>query len=598
MTGWDDAGDRTGPARRAETRPGPDFRAVLESIPGACLVLAPDLTVMAASDAYLDATGAGREAIIGRPIFDAFPQRPGPGGIAALRASLDRVRATAAADTIAVQRYDLGQPGSGRPDSRYWSLVNVPVVLSGGEVGYIIHWLTDLTEYVRLDQDQAAGPGRQPDRQARVQAMAADLLARSRDLADANRALEQANQTLRSAYDGKREFVDRLSHELRTPLNTVLGFGELLSLEDTSAAHREWLRMIMQAGRHLVQLLDQTRDASRIEDRTLALTMEAVPVHALIADVLELVRPLSLSCGVQLTPPPAAAASQYIEADAERLRQVLLNLLTNAVKYNHPAGTVTVAVHQRAGDRVRISVTDTGRGIADPDLGRLFLPFERLDAAQAGIQGTGLGLALSRNLIEAMGGTTGVSSQQGEGSTFWVELPGTEPVAVAQLSIQRDEVTRSRRYTATRTILYVEDMVENLRLVEQILRQRPSVSLLSAMLGGVAIDLAREHHPDMILLDLRLPDMPGDEMLRVIRADPATSDIPVVVLSADATGLRASQLRTEGIHDYLTKPIDVHSLLRAVDSALGETLPRPATEPDRMAASPARGTARASRPGP
>jgi signal transduction histidine kinase/ActR/RegA family two-component response regulator len=553
-------------------------------------VLAPDLTIIAASDAYLRATGTGREAITGRPIFDTFPERPDPGGIATLRASLDRVRASAAADTIAVQRYDLGQPGSGEPDSRYWSLMNAPVVIAGGEVGFIIHWLTDVTEYVQLNQGQGADLGIPPERRARAQWMEANLLARSRDLQEANRALEQANQALRSAYDSKKEFLDRLGHELRTPLNTVLGFGELLSLEDTSAEHRDWLRMMMQASRHLVQLLDQVRDASRIEERTLALSMEAIPVHGLIADVLELVRPLSLSCGVQLNAPAAAAATQFIKADEDRLRQVLLNLLTNAVKYNHPAGTVTVAVAKRAGDRLRISVTDTGRGIADPDLKRLFLPFERLDAAQAGIQGTGLDLALSRDLIEAMGGTTGVSSKEGEGSTFWVELPATEPVAVAQLSIERDAVTRSRPYTAARTVLYVEDMVENLRLVEQILRQRPSVNLLSAMLGGVAIDLAREHHPDMILLDLRLPDMPGDEMLRTLRADPATSDIPVVILSADATGRRADQLRTDGIHDYLTKPIDVHSLLQAVDSALGETPPGPAAEPA-PAAIPARGTA-------
>ena len=296
-------------------------------------------------------------------------------------------------------------------------------------------------------QDQAGGGQPAGAQQGRVQRIEADLLALSQDLQQGNRTLREANESLRGAYNAKKDFLDRLSHELRTPLNTILGFGELLSLDGLSAEHREWITMTLQASRHLVQLMDEAGDVAQIEDRTLTLSMEAVPVHGLIADVIEMIRPLALAEGVQIDPPPRPAASQYIRADEQRFRQIMLNLLSNAVKYNYPGGRVTITVDDQPGDQLRVSVTDTGRGIAGQDVGRLFLPFERLDAAQAGVEGAGLGLALSRDLIEAMGGTTGVTSTQGEGSTFWIELAATEPVAVSQLAIERDVIVSSRAYS-------------------------------------------------------------------------------------------------------------------------------------------------------
>ncbi len=232
---------------------------------------------------------------------------------------------------------------------------------------------------------------------------------------------------------------------------------------------------------------------------------------------------------------------------------------------------------QQPGDRLRIAVADTGRGIAADDLDRLFTPFERLDAAQAGIEGTGLGLALSRQLVSAMGGTSGVQSTLGEGSVFWIELPAAEPIAVAQVAIARDPVAVPRTYAAPKTVLYVEDMVENLRLVEQILKQRPSTTVIPAMLGGVALDLARQHHPDLILLDLHLPDIPGEEVLRRLQADPATRTIPVVVLSADATPHQIDRLLAAGAASYLTKPLSVRAFLQAADQVLGEQSPAPQT---------------------
>jgi signal transduction histidine kinase/CheY-like chemotaxis protein len=571
-----DATPEPGLAGATPAGQGPDFRILFEALPGAYCVLDPDLVIVAATDAYLRDTRTSRAGIVGRPLTAVFPGRPDPRGVATLRASLDVVRADQVTDTIVVDRYDIPAAGpGGEPDARYWSLVNVPVLGPGRQLAYIVHWLDDVTDYVRTLQDQAGGGQPAGAQQGRVQRIEADLLALSQGLQQGNQALQEANESLRGAYNAKKDFLDRLSHELRTPLHTILGFGELLSLDGLSAEHREWITMTLQASRHLVQLMDEAGDVAQIEDRTLTLSMEAVLVHRVIADVIEMIRPLALAEGVQIDPPPRPAASQYIRADEQRFRQIMLNLLSNAVKYNYPGGRVTISVGDQPGDQLRVSVTDTGRGIAGQDVGRLFLPFERLDAAQAGVEGAGLGLALSRDLIEAMGGTTGVSSVQGEGSTFWIELPATEPVAVSQLAIERDGIVSSRDYSTGKTVLYAEDMVENLRLVEQILKQRPSVTLLPAMLAGVALDLARQHRPDMILLDLRLPDMPGEEVLLRLRADPRTRDIPVVILSADATRQRIDQLRADGVVDYLTKPIDVRSLLRTVDSALGEARPGP-----------------------
>jgi len=541
---------------------------LFESAPESYLVVDPQLVIVAVSEAYLRNTMTRRADIIGKGIFEVFPDNPEDpeaSGEANLRSSLDRVCRDLVADTMAVQRYDIRRPESagGGFEVRYWSPLNSPVLGPLGRLAYIIHRVEDVTEYVRLRDHQTEQQRLAEKLQLRTQQMDAEILTRSRELEDANRALRAANEA-------KSEFLSRVSHELRSPLNAVLGFGELLSLGEITAEQREWVSMMLKAARHLLLLLDDVLDISRIEARKLSLSMEAVPVGSLLADSVELVRPLSMSRGVRLDPAPGLESNLYVQADHQRLRQVLLNLLSNAIKYNHPAGNVAITADGRPGDRLRISVIDTGRGIAEGDIDRLFTPFERLDAAKAGFEGTGLGLALSRQLIEAMGGTTGVTSRHGEGSVFWIELPTTEPVAVSQLAIERDAIVGSRPYTTPKTVLYVEDMVENLLLVEQILKQRPSTTVIPAMLAEVALDLARQHRPDLILLDLHLPDMPGEKVLSRLRADPATSGIPVVILSADATQHQISRLLANGAAAYLTKPISVRTLLETADSVLGD----------------------------
>jgi signal transduction histidine kinase/ActR/RegA family two-component response regulator len=558
---------------------GLSFRTLFESAPGSYLVLDPDLVIVAVSDAYLRDTMTSREAIVGGRLFEVFPDNPddpGADGVSNLRGSLDRVRRDLVADTMAVQKYDIRRPGTGGEvfEVRYWSPVNVPILGPDGKLTHIIHRVQDVTDYVMLQERQAEDEQLTQALRTRTRKMEAEILARSRELQDANEALRAANEA-------KNDFLSRVSHELRTPMNTILGFGELLGLGELTGEQSDWVTMMLKASRHLLLLLDDVLDISRMEARNLSLSMEAVPVQALIADTLQLVGPLSIARGVQLSPVPPAAG-RHIYADHQRSRQVLLNLLSNAIKYNHPGGRVTVTARDQPGDRLRISVSDTGRGISEDGIGRLFTPFERLDAGLAGIEGTGLGLALSRQLVQAMGGTIGVTSTPGAGSEFWIELTRTQPPAVTHTAIVRDAVTARRTYTTGKTILYVEDMVENIRLVEGILKQRPSVTLIPAMLAGVALDLARQHRPDLVLLDLHLPDMPGEEVLGRLRADPATSGIPVIILSADATQYHITQLRAAGADAYLTKPISVRGLLQAIDGVVaGKThpAPPPATAP-------------------
>jgi CheY-like chemotaxis protein len=253
---------------------------------------------------------------------------------------------------------------------------------------------------------------------------------------------------------------------------------------------------------------------------------------------------------------------------------VLLNLLSNAVKYNREAGEIEVSSEQVGAERLRLSVHDTGPGIASARMPALFEPFERLGAEESAVEGTGLGLALARHLMEAMGGSIGVDSTEGQGSTFWIELDVAESPVAAFERANGAAVASASAAVHEQTILLIEDNLSNQKLIERILKARPGVALLSAMQGGLGLELARQHGPDLILLDLHLPDIPGDEVLHRLRADPVTREIPIVVVSADATDGRIRRLREAGATAYLTKPLEVAQLLELVDAAVqnGEEL--------------------------
>jgi len=388
------------------------------------------------------------------------------------------------------------------------------------------------------------------------------------------RGQEEAERANRA----KSEFLSRMSHELRTPLHAILGFAQLLEVDDRNDEDKESVAQIMRAGGHLLGLINEVLDIARVESGKLALTPEPVSVRETLEETLSLVKVQAADCGVRIEPLRGDLDCQVL-ANAQRFKQVVLNLLSNAVKFNQQGGSVTVAC-QKIADYLRIAVADTGRGIPAESMGKLFAPFERLDVGDAAIEGTGLGLSLSKHLVEAMGGRIGVESELGKGSTFWIELPlnqGTRATTPTGLipDAPIPSVAEAPRSTVPRTLLYIEDNLSNLRLVERILARRPEVTLLSALQGRLGLDLARGHLPDLILLDLQLPDLRGDEVLRQLRADPATADIPVVMISADATTGQIERLRAAGANEYLTKPINIRSFLAIVDAALPRTAAPP-----------------------
>jgi signal transduction histidine kinase/CheY-like chemotaxis protein len=545
----------------------PDFRVLFESAPGLYLVLDPDLVIVGASDAYLRATMTVREEIVGRGVFEVFPDNPddiGATGEGNLRASLARVLKDKVPDSVAVQKYDIRRPESegGGFEVRYWSPRNWPVLGADGNVAYIINRVEDVTEFVRLQelrtQQRQLTDGLRQDNER----METEILQRSREL-------QETNRLLREADTAKSDFLSRMSHELRTPLNAVLGFGQLLEMDELTNEQHDGVGQILKAGQHLLGLINEILDLASIESGRLPLSIEPTELRDVLDEAVALIRPLADQADVEVR---IEAHDAVVRADRQRLKQIFLNLLSNAVKYNHAGGSVKISIDPTSGERVGFTVTDTGQGIPTEALARLFEPFERLGAQETDVEGSGLGLSLTKRLVEAMGGTISVRSAAGEGSAFRVEFPRAE----GQLEQSaRDSVSSGGEIdeSAQGTILYVEDNTSNLRLIEHVLQRRPGVSLLSAMQGRQGLEFAQDLGPDLILLDLDLPDIDGEEVLGKLRSDARTRDIPVVVVTADATQRRKTRLLASGARDFLTKPLDVPALLAVIDDVLEERSP-------------------------
>jgi PAS domain S-box-containing protein len=399
---------------------------------------------------------------------------------------------------------------------------------------------------------------------------AAGIVINSRDVTERKEAevvLERARQGAEQANRAKSEFLSRMSHELRTPMNSILGFAQLLGRKELAPDQRKSVDHIVKAGQHLLNLINEILDISRIEANRHQLSLEPVRLSNVVCEGLTLIQPLGAQRSIRIDD-CGLDPDLYVRADRQRLSQVLLNLLSNAVKYNRDGGEVSL-VCEATEDRVRLGVKDTGPGIPAGKMDQLFVPFERLGAEHTGVEGTGLGLALSKRLVEAMGGTLTAESEPGEGSLFWMELIRQDsPLETAAWSGPSQVASEGNSANPPATIVYVEDNLANLALIETILLDRPDITLLPALQGTIGLDLASEHRPDLILLDLHLPDMPGDEVLRRLRSDPRTRDVPVVIISADATPRRSEGLLRAGASAYLTKPLNVDEFLGTIDRLL------------------------------
>jgi PAS domain S-box-containing protein len=380
------------------------------------------------------------------------------------------------------------------------------------------------------------------------------------------KALREAKKEADRANHAKSEFLSRMSHELRTPLNAILGFGQLLERQNPTETQRTRIGHIINAGRHLLNLINEVLDISRVETGNLQLSLEPVCVADALEEALSLMRPLAAERRIELLTLEPLDQSYYVMADRQRFKQVLLNLLTNAVKYTPFDGKVTVSSSVTGRGAIRIVVSDTGAGISSEKLTRLFTPFDRLGAEQTGVQGTGLGLALCQRLMQAMNGSVGANSTLGQGSTFWVELGCADSPLKHVASVKRNASQSPNGSDAKKcTILYVEDNLSNLTLIEQMLAEQPHIQLITAMQGQLGIELARRHSPDVILLDLHLPDLPGLEVLSRLQLHEGTREIPVVVISADATARQIKRLMAAGARAYLTKPLDMQEFFRVIN---------------------------------
>ncbi len=503
------------------------LRSILDHVPLGVMFLDPQGYLLECNPKLCDMFGRSAYDLRGRLVTDLL-QESDVAPIRRLRRELLKDSAFTATATISLPRSDGAN-------------LQVRVISSAqrdgqGRVVRMVAVLEDITEHMRLQ------------------------------------ASEQALQRAEAASQAKSDFLSRMSHELRTPLNAIIGFAQLLAMPgsaDLGPRQREWVDQIQNAGWHLLALINETLDLARIESGALQLTPVPVDLAPVIASCRAMVATLAEQRGVSLevTVDPQANA---VLGDATRVKQVLTNLLSNAIKYNQAGGAVRLITRQASGGTIEIAVADTGMGMSEGQLRSLFQPYNRLGRDDTDIEGTGIGLVISRRLAELMGGTLAVSSHAGEGSTFTLCLPAAPGTGAHEPQAFE---SAAQPYPPC-LVHYIEDNETNVLIMQGVLAQRPQIELQASSLGLDGLSALRRQRPDLILLDMHLPDISGLELLRHIKADDDLAPIPVIVVSADAMPAHVEQALTMGARHYVTKPFDMRQFLEVIDKTLSgsETL--------------------------
>jgi PAS domain S-box-containing protein len=555
-------------------------RAVLQgffkSMPGLFLIFTPDLKIVSASDALLEATMTRRDDVLGRGIFEIFPDQPGSTAIANWRASLDRVRQSAAADTMGIQKYDIRRP-DGVAEERYWSPMNSPVLGADGQIEYFIHRVVDVTEFVRQKSQPGGGlvgpRNRIEQMEAEIFHNSAQLEAANRQLLDANAQLQLAKADADAANRAKSTFLSTMSHEIRTPMNAILGYTQLMLREPgLTADAKANLKIIGRSGEHLLGLISDVLDMSKIEAGRFELNSLTFNLFRLLDDVASMFKLRAEAKGLRFQMLVDGEAVPYVKADEGKIRQVLINLVGNAVKFTR-FGKIALHVNleQRGADRLWMSVRveDTGSGITDLEQEKLFEPFSQAKRGLNTVEGTGLGLAISRKCARLMGGDVTVTSNPGSGSIFHFATPierGDAAVAVRQAVPRR--VIAIRAGTIAPRILVVDDQVENRDWLIKLLTSI-GFSVRGADNGEAAIRDWERWNPQLILMDVHMPVMDGLEATRRIKAEPRGKETAIVVLTASAMAEDRRDVSQSGADDFLGKPCREEELLGKIRTLLG-----------------------------